>query len=662
MSAVVTRIVFLDRIILCMLLVVGTGSIVFRSTCRAHAEENASPKVSQVAQFVLQPKLKQLCLQILRDGMRSDEFWPSIHAAEGLTLAGYGGEVLRFLHPKLKTETDDQKRCGLARELVRAGDKAPVAIMLDILAKDNPYGHSHAAESLYKVAEIGDGHVMRKAFARRNNPVHRIMAAAALGRCGNPAAMQFLRKTAADEDQNNFRIASWVLGRIGDQSDVPQMRNNSKRAEDDLVRCYADHALAALGDAQGQAALSRNLESHDAAIRTYAATFAGDARMTSVAAKLSSLLNDETADVRFRAAQSLLVLTRPAPPDRTENFSVDVFQPTKQNPRNTEGSVIELRDGSLLLAVTEFIDNASDFAKAQIVSRISTDGGRTWGPKRVLQKNVGGLNVMSVTLRRLSNPVRENTPIGFFYLMKNSFDDLRVYMRISHDEAKTFGEPILVTKEKGYHVMNNDRVTLLSSGRLLVPVASTPDVKKVNHFVSFCYLSDDGGKTWRAGKGSVDLPKRGAMEPEVVELNDGRLLMILRTQMGQIATAYSKDEGDTWTKGEPLSVKAPEAPTTIRRIPSTGDLLLIWNNTFSKGTDHGGKRTPLTAAVSSDEGKTWKRIRNLEQRTDQTYAYTSVLFVNHRVLLSYWVQNDGERFYSTRFRSLPMQWFYEKVK
>jgi sialidase-1 len=662
MSFMETRKLFMEKIILFLLLVVGMGSIFFRSTGRVNAEENASPKVSQVAQLVLHPKVKQHCLQVLRDGMRSDEFWPSIHAAEGLTLAGYGGEVRRFLQPKLKTETDDQKRCGLARELVRAGDKAPVAIMLDILAKDDPYGHSHAAESLYKVAEIGDGRMMRKAFARRNNPIHQIMAAAALGRCGNPAAMQFLRKMAADEDENNFRIASWVLGRIGDQSDIPQLRKNSKRAKDDLVGCFADHALAALGDVQGRAALSRNLESHDAAIRTSAATFAGDVRMTSVSAKLSALLNDEAADVRIRASGSLLVLSQPVPPDRKENFSVDVFRPTKQNPRNTEGSVIELRDGSLLLAVTEFIDNASDFAQAQIVGRASTDGGHTWGPKRVLQKNIGGLNVMSVTLRRLSNPVRENTPIGFFYLMKNSFNDLRVYLRISHNEARTFGEPILVTKEKGYHVMNNDRVTLLSSGRLLVPVASTPDVKKVNHFVSICYLSDDVGKTWQVEKGSVDLSKRGAMEPEVVELNDGRLLMIIRTQLGQIATAYSKDEGETWLNGEPLSVNAPEAPTTIRRIPSTGDLLLIWNNTFTKATVNGGKRTPLTAAVSSDEGKTWKRIRNLEQRTDQTYAYTSVAFVNHRVLLSYWVQNDGERFYSTRFRSLPIQWFYEQSR
>jgi len=660
MFATVSHTGFINRILPRMLIVIviGMGSLPCDSLNVAIADE----KPSVVTRLVLQSQLKERCLQILRDGMRSDEFWPSIHAAEGLTLAGYGQEVLDYLKPKLKIETDDQKRCGIARELVRAGDKAPVAIMLDILAKDDPYGHSHAAESLYKVAELGDGSVMRKAFARRNNPIHRIMAAAALGRCGNPHAMQHLRRMAADHDQTHFRIASWVLGRIGDKTDIPQMRKNVARAEDVLARCYAEHALAALGDEQGQQALLRNLENDDPAIRTYAATFAGDARMTSASSRLKALLDDKTDDVRFRAAQSLLVFSRPALRDRNEDRSLDVFQAEKQHPRYTEGSIIELRDGSLLFAVTEFIDNASDFAKAQLVARVSQDGGRTWGPKRVLQKNIGGLNVMSVTLRRLGNPVRKKTPIGLFYLVKNSFKDLRVYLRISHDEAKTFGKPILVTKEKGYHVMNNDRVTLLSSGRLLVPVASTPDVKKVNHFVSFCYLSDDGGNTWRAGRGHVDLPKRGAMEPEVVELKSGRLLMIMRTQLGQIATAYSKDGGDTWTKGEPLTVKAPEAPTTIRRIPSTGDLLLIWNNTFTEGAGHGGKRTPLTAAVSSDEGKTWKNIRNLETRTDQTYAYTSIAFVKDRVLLSYWVQDVGTRFYSTRYRSLPVKWFYQQVK
>ena len=71
-----------------------------------------------------------------------------------------------------------------------------------------------------------------------------------------------------------------------------------------------------------------------------------------------------------------------------------------------------------------------------------------------------------------------------------------------------------------------------------------------------------------------------------------------------------------------LGVQAPEAPATLRRIPATGDLLLIWNNTFTAGIGHGGPRTPLTAAVSNDEGETWKIVDNLEANPDRTAAPT----------------------------------------
>ncbi|HTN02138.1 MAG TPA: hypothetical protein VL132_09685, partial [Planctomycetaceae bacterium] len=60
-------------------------------------------------------------MQVLRDGFKSDEFWPSMHAAEGLTVAGYGAEVRQALPARIPAETDDQRKCGLARELVRAG-------------------------------------------------------------------------------------------------------------------------------------------------------------------------------------------------------------------------------------------------------------------------------------------------------------------------------------------------------------------------------------------------------------------------------------------------------------------------------------------------------------------------------------------------------------
>lgn len=594
-------------------------------------------------------------LRILRDGLRSDEFWPSIHAAEALTLAGKGEEVRAFLEPKLPSEEDDQRKCGLARELVRAGDWQKATIMLDILAGKEPHGHVHAAESLYKVFELGDGRAMRRGMAQSENVNLQLMAAAALGRSGNLAAMKLLRKKLADPEQEVRRIAAWILGRIGDTSDIPQLRANAAAATDEIAKCYFENSLAALGDLEGLQSLHVNLASDDPAVRTYAATFAGDARAVAVADRLTELLDDENIDVRVRSAQSLLVMAREAPLDSDEGISQLVYAATIENPRYTEGSIVRLSDGTLLYAATEFFGSGSDFARAHIVGRRSSDGGRTWSESNVLQETTGKLNVMSVTLRRLQRP--HSGTLAMFFLQKNSFTDLRAYVRLSHDEAESFGEPIRVTTESGYHVMNNDRVVQLSTGRLLAPVASTPDVHKVNHFVSYCWLSDDHGKTWRRGKGEIDQPKRGAMEPEVIELNDGRLMMIVRNQLGYIAVSYSDDGGDTWSEPSRLSTLiAPEAPATLRRIPSTGDLLLVWNNTYVSGSGHGGKRTPLTAAISSDEGTTWKHVRNLETNKDRTYAYTSLIFVQNRAIMSYW-EGEGSQ-YSSRFRSLPVAWFY----
>jgi sialidase-1 len=616
---------------------------------------NSGSGSDQDGTIELPPGVAQRCLKVLREVMHSDEFWPSIHAAEGLTMAGHGDEVRAFLEPKLKTEQDDQQRCGLARELVRAGDWRKSSIMLDILAGDNPHGHVHAAESLYKVREIGDGRTMRRALAQTKNVRLQLMAAAALGRFGNRTAIELLRGKLTDADADTRRTAAWILARIGDKTDIPRLREPAATEKDAFTRSYFQHALAALGDANGLRALRENLSADDAAVRTYAATFAGDARALGVTDDLIRLLDDENVDVRARAAQSLLVLSKPDATDAGADISQLVYPATEDHPRYTEGSIVRLDDESLLYAATQFVGGGSDFSQARIVARRSPDGGRTWGPPRVLQESTGKLNVMSVTLRRL-NGAHDDT-IAMFYLQKNGYDDLRVYVRFSDDEAKTFGPPVRVTTEPGYHVMNNDRVTQLSSGRLLAPVASTADVRKENHFVSHCWLSDDGGRTWRKGKGHVDQPQRGAMEPEVIELDDGRVMMIVRTQLGVIATSYSEDGGDTWSEpGQLSTLKAPEAPATLRRIPSTGDLLLVWNNTYTPGAGHGGRRTPLTAAISSDEGKTWSHIRNLESRDDRSYAYTSLTFVRGRAVLSYWERNGA--MLSSRFRSLPISWFY----
>jgi sialidase-1 len=260
--------------------------------------------------FKLSAELRARCLKTLRDGMNSDEFWPAMHAAEGLTLAGHGDEVRECLKPKLPAEKDDQRRCGLARELVRAGDRDKTQVMLDILASDDPHGHVHAAESLYKVDEIGDGKAMKQAAKQTENMKLHLMASAALARVGNKKALQQLRARLTDADPETRKIAAWILGRIGDASDFPQLRKNIESAPDAISRAYNEHSLASLGDAAGLRALVANLQDEDPAIRTYAATFAGDTKQVSVGPALIPLLDDENIDVRVRAAQSLLVLAQ----------------------------------------------------------------------------------------------------------------------------------------------------------------------------------------------------------------------------------------------------------------------------------------------------------------------------------------------------------------
>jgi len=339
-------------------------------------------------------------------------------------------------------------------------------------------------------------------------------------------------------------------------------------------------------------------------------------------------------------------------------FRSMVCPPSQDNPRNSEGDIVELKDGTLLLAWSRFAGSA-DHATAFAAAKKSHDGGKTWGDEFVLQENTGKQNVMSVSFLRLRSDA-----ILFFYLQKNGPDDLRLFVRRSNDEAATWSAPVQASTQAGYNIMNNARAIQLSSGRILAPIAFTPDISKdYNKQVCFCYYSGDEGKTWEKGKGEAVLEGSPAMEPGVVELKDGAILMIIRTSLDRIYRSLSRDGGETWSEPQAMDLTAPASPSTITRIPQTGDLLLVWNNN-PLGDKAGWRgRSPLTAAVSRDEGQTWEPVKNIEDDPDSSYAYTSLTFVKSRALLTYYHWRKGEpNFQMTGlvFHSMPVKWFYEE--
>ncbi|WP_417746489.1 HEAT repeat domain-containing protein [Rosistilla oblonga] len=247
-------------------------------------------------------------IQVLRKGLASDEFWPSMHAAEAMSLAGKGDEVRAALGPRLHSTEDAQHRCGVARELFRAGDKSAVAVLLEILADEDPHGHVHACESLFKIGQIGDGVMLRKHMQEGQLATKRLMAAAALARTGDAEALALLRAQVLNEDDNIARIAAWTLAVDGDASDLPALRSRLASIDNPQYQTFMLATMATLGDKAAGAKLQAALGSEDPGIRVFAAEFCGHAGLITAREALINLLQDENLDVRIRAAQSLLLL------------------------------------------------------------------------------------------------------------------------------------------------------------------------------------------------------------------------------------------------------------------------------------------------------------------------------------------------------------------
>lgn len=344
--------------------------------------------------------------------------------------------------------------------------------------------------------------------------------------------------------------------------------------------------------------------------------------------------------------------------------------PKQGNPRNSEGDFVQLNSGRWLFVYTYFDGGDGDHASAHLAARITDDDGATWSQEdHVVLPNEAGMNVMSVSLQRLTDG-----RIALLYLRKESVTDCRPYLRYSEDEAQTWSQPVKVIPDEdaAYYVVNNDRLIQLETGRLVIPAA----LHEVQHDPpafspygrALCYVSDDGGRTWQRGCEARVRPRADGVpvmvqEPGVVELRDGRLMMVCRTDAGSQYVAWSADEGISWSELGASEIISPLSPASIKRIPSTGDLLLVWNDHAGITSDLAGKRTPLTLALSEDEGLNWRRVRNLEENPHGWYCYTAIAFTPEHVLLAYCAgdRRENNGLATLQITRVPLTWLCKGV-
>lgn len=178
---------------------------------------------------------------------------------------------------------------------------------------------------------------------------------------------------------------------------------------------------------------------------------------------------------------------------------------------------------------------------------------------------------------------------------------------------------------KGYTGALNS-VIQLQSGRMILPFSRYANRAWGDHTGKFyddytytgqyecvSIYSDDAGDTWQLSPSVLRVPTPnlfayGADEPVILELKDGRVWMLMRTQLGRLYESFSED-GVIWSSPQPTHFISSDSPAGIVRLPD-GRIVLMWNSCLRFPYALGGRHV-LHAAISEDEGRSWRGIREV---------------------------------------------------
>lgn len=133
---------------------------------------------------------------------------------------------------------------------------------------------------------------------------------------------------------------------------------------------------------------------------------------------------------------------------------------------------------------------------------------------------------------------------------------------------------------------------------------------------------------WEVPDQSGDFDKNGmkpidCIQPSILKLKDGRLQVLMRTRNGRIATSFSSDNGDSWTKVTLLRVPNNQSGTDAVTLQD-GRHALIYNDFSTLPGTPKGVRTPCSIALS-DDGTNWRHVLTLEDSPISQYSYPCII-------------------------------------
>ena len=313
--------------------------------------------------------------------------------------------------------------------------------------------------------------------------------------------------------------------------------------------------------------------------------------------------------------------------------TVDAYLPVLY-PSSHAANLLQLKNGDVLCVW--FAGTWEGDSNIGIVISRLPKGASRWTATKLIDRHDG---------ESYQNPVIFEAPDGIVHLFHTTQganvgeDNAHVLHATSRDHGVTWSAPELLFDKPGSFTRHP--LLVLAGGTWMLPltyVTSAGIGKGAETNYSSTMLSKDNGAHWS----ECLIPgSQGKVQPTVVALAPDRLVAFFRSRASDFVYRSQSSDGCQWS--EPVRTELPNnnASVQVFRLQN-GHLVIAFDNSaidrFSPKLT-GGLRKPLSLALSEDEGRSWKYVRDLEtgrpgygqaERDAKTpgreeYSYPSVL-------------------------------------
>ncbi|MCI8517935.1 MAG: exo-alpha-sialidase [Hungatella sp.] len=250
------------------------------------------------------------------------------------------------------------------------------------------------------------------------------------------------------------------------------------------------------------------------------------------------------------------------------------------------------------------------------------------------------------------NPVlfqKQDGTIILFYKVGERIPEWRTWTAESHDEGATFTEPreMVCGDDSGGRGPVKNKPVRLKDGTVLAPGSLEGE-----YWDCFVDISTDDCDSWERSslvpvrRASCEYHRmhrpydrhyvygKGILQPALWQDDKEQVHMLLRSTSSRIFRSDSFDGGHTWCVAYDTGLPNNNSGIDLVRRDS-GELILVYNPRENLPGMFHGPRTPLTVAVSADNGAHFDRVLDLED-TAGVFCYPAVICgQNGEILLTY---------------------------